>query len=88
MLVVHVHVHVRPDDIGDFLDATRQNARASLTEPGALRFDVVQDEADLATSCWSRSTGTARPLPRTRRPSTTPDGGTPSRSSWHVRASR
>jgi (4S)-4-hydroxy-5-phosphonooxypentane-2,3-dione isomerase len=46
MLVVHVHVHVRPDDIGGFLDATRQNARASLTEPGVLRFDVVQDETD------------------------------------------
>jgi (4S)-4-hydroxy-5-phosphonooxypentane-2,3-dione isomerase len=46
MLVVHVHVHVRPGDIEGFLEATRQNARASLTEPGVLRFDVIRDEAD------------------------------------------
>ena len=29
-----------------FLDATRANATASLSEPGVLRFDVIQDLAD------------------------------------------
>ena len=48
MLVVHVHVRVRPERIGDFLAATVVNARASLAEPGVLRFDVIQDEADPA----------------------------------------
>jgi (4S)-4-hydroxy-5-phosphonooxypentane-2,3-dione isomerase len=48
MLVVHVHVRVRPERIGDFLAATVVNARASLAEPGVLRFDVVQDQADPA----------------------------------------
>jgi (4S)-4-hydroxy-5-phosphonooxypentane-2,3-dione isomerase len=46
MLVVHVHVRIRPDRIGDFLAATVVNARASLAEPGVLRFDVIQDQGD------------------------------------------
>ena len=48
MLVVHVHVRIRPERIGDFLAATVINARASLAEPGVLRFDLVQDQADPA----------------------------------------
>src|SRR5712671_3119432 len=48
MLVVHVHVRVRPELVADFLDATLINARASLAEPGVLRFDVIQDQADPA----------------------------------------
>lgn len=48
MLVVHVHVRIRPERIGDFLAATVINARASLTEPGVLRFDVLRDQADPA----------------------------------------
>jgi autoinducer 2-degrading protein len=48
MLVVHVDVHIRPERIGDFLAATVINARASLAEPGVLRFDVIQDQADPA----------------------------------------
>ena len=48
MLVVHVHVRIRPGQVGDFLAATLANARASLAEPGVLRFDVIQDEADAA----------------------------------------
>jgi len=48
MLVVHVHVRVLPERTADFLAATLVNARASLTEPGVLRFDVIRDEADPA----------------------------------------
>jgi autoinducer 2-degrading protein len=48
MLVVHVHVRIRPGQVEEFLAATLTNARASLDEPGVLRFDVIQDEADLA----------------------------------------
>jgi autoinducer 2-degrading protein len=48
MLVVHVHVRVRPGQVEEFLAATLVNARASLAEPGVLRFDVIQDEADAA----------------------------------------
>ncbi len=46
MLVVHVHVRVRPEQVEDFLAATVVNARESLAEPGVLRFDVIQDQAD------------------------------------------
>jgi autoinducer 2-degrading protein len=48
MLVVHVHVRIRPGRVQEFLAATLANARASLAEPGVLRFDVIQDEADPA----------------------------------------
>src|SRR2546423_11182038 len=48
MLVVHVHVRVRPGQVEEFLDATLTNARASLKEPGVLRFDVIQDQGDPA----------------------------------------
>jgi autoinducer 2-degrading protein len=48
MLVVHVHARIRPDRVADFLAATLANARASLAEPGVLRFDVIQDQADPA----------------------------------------
>ena len=46
MLIVHVHVRVRPERTADFLAATLVNARASLGEPGVLRFDVIQNEDD------------------------------------------
>jgi (4S)-4-hydroxy-5-phosphonooxypentane-2,3-dione isomerase len=48
MLVVHVHVRVLPGRVDDFLAATLANAQASLTEPGVLRFDVIQDQAEPA----------------------------------------
>jgi (4S)-4-hydroxy-5-phosphonooxypentane-2,3-dione isomerase len=48
MLVVHVHVRVNPAQVEDFLAATQVNAQASLGEPGVLRFDVIQDQADPA----------------------------------------
>jgi len=48
MLVVHVHVRIRPERGEEFLAATLAKARASLGEPGVLRFDVIQDEADPA----------------------------------------
>jgi autoinducer 2-degrading protein len=39
---------VRPERVEDFLAATLANARESLAEPGVLRFDVIQDQADPA----------------------------------------
>jgi (4S)-4-hydroxy-5-phosphonooxypentane-2,3-dione isomerase len=48
MLVVHVHVRVRPERVEEFLAATLVNAKASLGEPGVARFDVIQDQADPA----------------------------------------
>lgn len=46
MFIVVVSVHVVPDGIEAFERATRDNARASLLEPGIARFDVLQDRED------------------------------------------
>jgi (4S)-4-hydroxy-5-phosphonooxypentane-2,3-dione isomerase len=46
MLIVHVHVHVKPESIEAFKQATIENARQSLNEPGIARFDVVQQQDD------------------------------------------
>ena len=48
LLVVHVECHVRPDQIEAFREATLDNARASVHEPGVARFDVIQDNDDPA----------------------------------------
>ena len=46
MLVVHVHVHVKPECVAAFRQATLDNARHSVQEPGIARFDVVQQTDD------------------------------------------
>jgi quinol monooxygenase YgiN len=46
MLIVHVHVHVKPESVEDFRQATIENARCSVQEPGIARFDVVQQQDD------------------------------------------
>ena len=46
MLVVHVHIKVKPDLIDAFKEVTLANARESLKEPGIARFDVVQQSDD------------------------------------------
>jgi (4S)-4-hydroxy-5-phosphonooxypentane-2,3-dione isomerase len=46
MLIVHVHMKVKPDFIEDFRNATVANARASREEPGIARFDVLQQSDD------------------------------------------
>ena len=42
MLIVHVHVHVKPEYVEAFKQATIENARNSLLEPGVARFDFAQ----------------------------------------------
>jgi quinol monooxygenase YgiN len=46
MLVVHVHVHVKPEFVAAFRQATIENARHSVQEPGIARFDVLQQIDD------------------------------------------
>jgi len=48
MLIVHVHVHVKPECIEAFKAATIANATASVRESGIARFDVVQQNDDPA----------------------------------------
>jgi len=46
MLIVHVHVQVKPEYVEAFKQAAIANAQASLKEPGIARFDVVQQQDD------------------------------------------
>jgi (4S)-4-hydroxy-5-phosphonooxypentane-2,3-dione isomerase len=46
MLVIQVHVHVKPDAVAAFKAATVENARQSVNEPGIARFDVLQQADD------------------------------------------
>lgn len=42
MIVTTVIVYVKPENINDFIEATRKNHEASVKEPGNLRFDILQ----------------------------------------------
>ena len=46
MFIVHVHVHVKPEFVEGFRQATLENARNSVQEPGIARFDVIQQLDD------------------------------------------
>jgi (4S)-4-hydroxy-5-phosphonooxypentane-2,3-dione isomerase len=46
MLIVHVHTHVKPESIEAFKQASHENARQSVKEPGIARFDVIQAADD------------------------------------------
>lgn len=46
MLVVHVHVHIKPEFVEMFKQATVENARQSIRETGIARFDVIQNAED------------------------------------------
>jgi len=46
MFIVHVHVHVKPEALEAFQQATEENARGSVREPGIARFDVVRQQDD------------------------------------------
>lgn len=44
MQVTLVHVHVEPENVQDFIEASLENARESVKEPGNVRFDVLQSK--------------------------------------------
>ncbi|MFB0553481.1 MAG: putative quinol monooxygenase [Phycisphaerae bacterium] len=46
MLIVHVFVHVKPQQVEAFRTASLENARNSVQEPGIARFDVIQQQDD------------------------------------------
>ena len=48
MLIVHVHIHVKPNQVEAFRTATLENARNSVQEPGIARFDVIRQQDDPA----------------------------------------
>jgi len=46
MLILHVHIHVKPEHLEAFIKATMENAAHSIKEPGVARFDVIQQADD------------------------------------------
>jgi len=46
MLIVHVHVRVKPQCVEVFRQATVENAQRSIQEAGIIRFDVIQQADD------------------------------------------
>jgi len=46
MYVVCVTVHVKDENVEDFIRATLENARNTRQEPGNVRFDVLQGEEE------------------------------------------
>ncbi|HEY2455513.1 MAG TPA: (4S)-4-hydroxy-5-phosphonooxypentane-2,3-dione isomerase [Scandinavium sp.] len=43
MNVTLVEINIKPERVDAFLDVFRANHEGALTEPGNLRFDVLQD---------------------------------------------
>jgi quinol monooxygenase YgiN len=48
MQIVLVHVHVKPEFVQAFKQASIENASSSVKEPGVARFDVIQQADDPA----------------------------------------
>ena len=46
MIVTCVYIHIKPDSIQRFIDATTANHLESVKETGNLRFDLIQQADD------------------------------------------
>ncbi len=46
MFIVQVFIHVKPERVEEFVEATLDNARHSVEEDGIVRFDVVRRSDD------------------------------------------
>ncbi len=46
MIIIQVQVHVKPEFVDEFMQASVENARNSVQEHGIDRFDVIQQVDD------------------------------------------
>jgi quinol monooxygenase YgiN len=46
MHIVLVHIRVKPERVDEFIQASQENARNSIQEPGITRFDFLQQGED------------------------------------------
>ena len=46
MVIAVVHIHVKPDMLDAFIEATKENALYSRLEAGVARFDFLQQADD------------------------------------------
>ena len=44
-------IKVKPEHLAEFVENVRIHAAHSVTEPGCLRYDVLQDTSDPCTIC-------------------------------------
>lgn len=49
MKIMHVTVHIKPEHLDAFIDATLSNGRSTVQEPGNLRFELLR-HADSQTT--------------------------------------
>ena len=68
MLIVHVQIRVKPESVEAFKQATLQNARQSVREPGIAGLTWSNNRKTRRGSCWWRRIGLRRRRQRTRRP--------------------
>lgn len=46
MIILIVHLHVKPEHLDAFRQITQENGRNSIKEPGITRFDLLQQSDD------------------------------------------
>lgn len=46
MTVTCVHIHVKPEAVDEFIQASAANHREAIKEPGNIRFDVLHQADD------------------------------------------
>lgn len=46
MIVTCVYIHVKPEAVDSFINATKANHLDSVKEPGNLRFDIIRQSDD------------------------------------------
>jgi autoinducer 2-degrading protein len=61
MIAVCIYVHVKPQHRDAFIEASLENARNTIAEPGNLRFDMIQQADDpnrfILYEVWRDETG-------------------------------
>ena len=83
MFILNVHIHVLPEHLEAFKQATIINASNSVKEPGVVRFDFIQCRGRPDPfRARRRSTATAPPSPPTRRRRITRRMGGKGRRRW------
>jgi quinol monooxygenase YgiN len=46
MVILIVNLHIKPERLDAFREATLENARNSIQEPGIVRFDLLEQAED------------------------------------------
>ena len=46
MFILQVFIHVKPEHLDAFMEATKENSRNTVQEPGCVRFDILQQNED------------------------------------------